>query len=387
MFKFLLPSLRIVASLIPGLLAGACLAQAPAWQVGAVLDVSTTSRALALGARESGPGLGHSDLMLSGPMGSGWASQVILVAHTADGRLETELENAWIQSQQLPWGLQTRAGRFASQIGYLNEQHPHTDDFVERPLLYRALLGHHWVDDGVRLNWTAPSAHYLRLGAEIFSGRQLIRERAADTRTGAFTLNLKTGGDLGDSHSWQFGLSYLHNRREAVTELLDPEEAAHTDVHGARLSGKQTWMTDLVWKWAPDGNNRNEQWRLVWEQAWQSRLNRYTDASQRNLATSLSAVWRFAPAWESGLRADWLRANTTVLAAPDTPLTHTGRLGETAWMLAYKPTHQQTLRLQIAHQHASGMDALGHPLLGAPASRSLQLQYILGFGAHAAHAY
>jgi hypothetical protein len=387
MFQMPRLSLRALAGLLPCLFAFACLAQAPAWEVGAVLDVSTTSRALALGARESGPGLGHSDLMLSGPVGSAWTGQVIMVAHTADGKLETELENAWIQSQLLPLGLQTRAGRFASQIGYLNEQHPHADDFVERPLLYRAMLGQHWVDDGVRLNWTAPSAQYFRLGAEIFSGRQLVKERAADTPTGAVTLNLKTGGDLGDSHSWQFGLSYLHNRREALIEGMDSLDGSHADVHGARLSGKQTWMTDLVWKWAPDGNNRNEQWRLVWEQAWQNRLNRYTDASQRNLATSLSAVWRFAPAWESGLRADWLQGSTTVLATPTTALTRSGRLGETAWMLAYKPTHQQTLRLQLAHQHASGSDALGNPLWGTPASHSLQLQYILGFGAHAAHAY
>jgi hypothetical protein len=357
------------------------------WQIGAVLDMGTTSRALSLGARESGPGLGHSDLMLSGPLGRDWTSQVILVAHTADGKLESELENAWVQSQRLPLGLQARVGRFASQIGYLNEQHPHADDFVERPLLYRAMLGQHWFDDGVRLNWTAPTAYYLRLGAEVFNGRQLVKEIASDSPRGAATLNLKTGGDLGDSHSWQFGLSYLYNRREALVEAHDPAEAQHTDVHGARLSGRHTWMTDMVWKWAPDGNNRNEQWRLVWEQAWQRDLNRYATASQRNLASSVAVVWRFDPAWETGVRADWLQGYQSTWLTPATADVSQGRLGEASWMLAYKPTHQQTLRLQVAHQHASGANVLGDPIFAQPASRSVQLQYILGFGAHAAHAY
>lgn len=379
--KYLLATLSGCA-----LLSLTCQAQ-EAWQMGAVLDLRTTSRALSLGTSESGPSLGHSDVMLSGPVGQDWTAQVILVAHTADGKLETELENAWVQSQRLPLGLQARAGRFASQIGYLNEQHPHADDFVERPLLYRAMFGQHWVDDGVRLNWTLPTAHYLRLGAEVFSGRQLVKALAPDSGRGAAALNLKTGADVGDSHSWQFGVSYLYNRREALVELHDPTEAAHTDVHGAKLSGRHTWMTDLVWKWAPDGNNRRKQWRLVWEQAWQRDLNRYTPNTQRNLASSVSVVWRFDPAWETGVRADWLQAHQAALLSPSSAEITRGTLGETAWMLAYKPTHQQTLRLQVAQQRASGVNHEGEALFARPASHSIQLQYILGFGAHAAHTY
>ena len=74
---------------------------------------------------------------------------------------EVELEEAWAQTRTLPAGFQVRAGRFSSQLGYLNEQHPHTDDFIERPLLYRAFLGGHYFDDGVRVNWTAPTDLYL----------------------------------------------------------------------------------------------------------------------------------------------------------------------------------------------------------------------------------
>ena len=56
------------------------------------------------------------------------------------------------------------------------------------------------------------------------------------------------------------------------------------------------------------------------------------------------------------------------------------RLKERSLMLAYKPSHLQTLRLQYTTQlQAQGFEH--------PARRALQLQYVLGFGAHPAHAY
>jgi hypothetical protein len=49
-------------------------------------------------------------------------------------------------------------------------------------------------------------------------------------------------------------------------------------------------------------------------------------------------------------------------------------------MVAWKPSHMQSLRLQFTTQR----DAVGFE---NPAKRSVQLQYVLAFGAHGAHAY
>jgi hypothetical protein len=148
-------------------------ANTASWQTGLVLDTSVSSRQLALGQRDQGPGLGHSDLLLRGPLGEYFSAEIIGAFHTNDHKLDTHWENAWVQTTRLPAGWEMRAGRFASQLGYWNEIHPHADDFVERGLLERAFLGGHWIDDGVRLNWTAPTDMYLRWGLEAFSGRQL----------------------------------------------------------------------------------------------------------------------------------------------------------------------------------------------------------------------
>ncbi len=352
------------------------------WQAGVVLDGASTSRGLELGARDKGLGLGHSDLLLRGAFNAHFSGEAIVGFHTEDQKLEKHVEKAWVQTRSLPLGLQVRAGRFASQIGYLNELHPHTDDFTERPLLYRGFLGGHWYDDGVRLNWTAPTSFYLRLGAEIFRGKKLVTEATADSASRVSTLNMKMGNDIGKSNSWQWGLSHLQNQREALVEA----HGASTHSHTASFSGKRMVISDLVWKWAPDGNNRNQQLRLNWEYAQVSRINRYADSAMRHQASSLGAVWKFNPAWEVGVRHDVLRVHKPEDHSGDIEFGK-GRLKEIALMVAYKPTHLQTLRLQLTQQRAIGTNEEGEAIFANPARRSIQLQYVIGFGAHGAHSY
>lgn len=358
------------------------------WQAGLVLDVASTSRGLELGARDQGLGLGHSDLLVRGAISEHFSGEAVLAFHTADKKLEKHIENAWVQTRSLPYGLQVRAGRFASQIGYLNEMHPHADDFTERPLLYRGFLGAHWYDDGLRVNWTAPTPFYLRLGVETFAGKKLVTEATPDSNSRVTTLGMKLGNDISKSSSWQWGLSHVNNRREAVVEEHEHESPAegHAHSHAASFSGKRMWVSDLVWKWAPDGNNRNQQLRLNWEYAQVSRINRDADSSMRHRASSLGAVWKFNPAWEVGVRTDWLRVNKPESHEGETEFTR-GRLKERAIMLAYKPTHVQSLRLQLTQQRASGANDEGEAVFANPARRSISLQYVIGFGAHGAHSY
>jgi hypothetical protein len=356
-------------------------AQLGGWQFGAVLDAAATSRALALGQRDQGLGLGHSDVSARGPLGSVFEAQGTVAVHSHEGKLEAELEELWLQTRTLPWGLQLRAGRFASQIGYLNEQHPHADDFVERPLLYRAFLGGHWFDDGLRLNWTAPTDPYLRLGLEVFRGRQLVSESVSSPSVGAVVLSGKTGGDIGRAHGWQFGVGYLYNRREAMVEEEEDEGGAHehghdhSHAHGAAFSGRGMWLLDFAWKWAPDGNNRVRQLKLVAEYARVDEPNRYARSRDFHQSATLGLVWRFRQDWEVGARTDWLQVRV-----PHGDHFHDGRLREHALMVAWKPTHSQALRLQVTAQR----DAEG---IEHPASRSVQLQYVLSIGAHGAHAF
>ncbi len=176
----------------------------------------------------------------------------------------------------------------------------------------------------------------------------------------------------------------MHNRRQAESEHHDDDGAdpdahdghgvgsAHS--HGASFSGRRMWLGDITWKWAPGGNNARQQVRLAYERARVKGLGPNAVAGDRHAGDYVSAVWRFAPTWEAGVRTSLLK----VRIAHDDHFDD-GRMRENAVMLAYKPTHAQALRLQYTQQQDRG----GFE----NAARAVQLQYVLSFGAHAAHAF
>ena len=227
-------------------------------------------------------------------------------------------------------------------------------------------------DDGLRLNWTAPTDMYLMLGIEGFHGKRFIADVVnIPGQVGMTTLVAKMGDDLSRSQSWQLGLSHIRNEREALVEE-HVEGEAHAHAHGAQYTGGKTWMMDATWKWAPNGNNRDQQVRVTFETAWVYAHN--SDAAgDMHHAHALALAWRLNPNWEVGARTDWLRVN-----APDDE----SRLCEYALMLAWKPSHMQTLRVQYTTQRG----ATGDAFLNA-SKDSVQLQYVLSFGAHGAHSF
>lgn len=344
-------------------------------EIGLVLDGGFSSREGALAQRERGLALGHNELSLSGAVDNLFQARATAVLHSHEGETELELEEAFVETTTLPAGLQVRAGRFLAGLGYLNEQHLHADDFVERPLLYRAFLGSHYFDDGLRLSWTAPTRLYWRSTVEVLSGRQLVPQSRNDPRAGALTASTKIGGDWDASNSWQLGLSYLHNRRQAVMEEEDSDHGhEHDHAHGSRFGGRHLVIADAVWKWAPGGNNRQRQLRVSAEYARVSDLNEFARSSDVHEAGYLSVVYRFAPQWEAGVRVDELRVRE-----PHGDHFHSGRLREASAMLAWKPTHFSALRLQLTGQRdRGGFDDAGH---------RVQLQYVMSLGAHGAHGF
>ncbi|HEX6720748.1 MAG TPA: hypothetical protein VF107_04225, partial [Burkholderiaceae bacterium] len=107
---------------------------------------------------EIGPGtrgfsLSETELNFSASIDPWWRGAAS-IALTPDN--EVELEEAFVQTTALGHGLTLKAGRFLSNVGYLNPQHAHVWDFVDAPLAYQAMLGGQLGDDGIQLNWLAP---------------------------------------------------------------------------------------------------------------------------------------------------------------------------------------------------------------------------------------
>lgn len=299
------------------------------------------------------------------------------------------VEEAWFQTLALGHGLTVKGGRFRSGIGYQNEQHPHAWDFATNTLIYEALFGEAYGNDGVQLRWVAPTERYTELGAEIGRGANFPGTDRNENGIGSYALYGHVGGDVGDSHSWRGGVSYLSARAVERSGTLADFDGA--DVNTAYTGNSKTWMADFVWKWAPRGNAAVNSFKFAAElfrREERGSLNCVggvlcggdSPGAYRTTQTGgyAQAVYQFMPHWRAGYRYDLLDpgsrdygANNATLPRPDyRPTRH-------ALMVDYSPSEFSRLRLQYTKDRASeGQD-----------ENQWHVQYLYSLGAHGAHTF
>ncbi len=108
---------------------------------------------------EQGFHLGHTELSISSNIDDMFFGKLTTAIAEHEGSTEVELEEAYIETLTLGYGFKAKAGRFYSDIGYLNNQHGHAWDFMDAPLIYRGLFGDQLIDDGLQLSWLLPTDH------------------------------------------------------------------------------------------------------------------------------------------------------------------------------------------------------------------------------------
>jgi len=319
------------------------------------------------GPGEEGFGLGESELTMSGNIDDLFYAS-FTAALTAEDSVE--VEEAYIETVGLGYGVTLKAGRFYSGIGYLNQQHSHAWDFVDQPLAYKAMLGNQLGDDGVQLRWLAPTDFFLELGVEGLRGEAFPAGGAANDGKGTTTVFAHVGGDLNVSHSWQAGLSHLMARAEG-RETGDPAELFTGD---SDLS-----VLDFVWKWAPDGNARQTNFKLQLEYFLRSENGDYAGNAYAADQSGyyVQAVYQFMPRWRLGLRYDVLDADDPGAAFAGTQLDTQGH-DPRRWsaMLDWSRTEYSRLRLQYNRDDST-----------PDSDNQVYVQYIMSLGAHGAHRF
>jgi len=318
------------------------------------------------GPAADGFSLGESEISFAANIDDKFYGQ-FTVALGADGS-DTELgiEEAFIDSTALPGGFIVRAGRFFSNLGYLNSHHTHTDKFFARPLAYQALLGNQYLDDGVQLRWVAPTRLFLELGGEVFRGGNFPSGGARRNGAGVKTVFAHAGGDIGVQSSWLAGIS-----------VLDARTADSTD----GFSGDNTlYVADATWKWAPQGNFKDGGLTLRGEFLLDDRSGRFSDpldpardqpwVGQRR-GGYLEGIVRLNRRWETGYRYDRLWADREgPFASSHDPERH-------SLMLSWLNSEFSLLRLQLSQEQAGARQS----------DESITLQYQTSLGAHGAHKF
>lgn len=343
---------------------------------------------------ERGFSLSESELVLSAsvdPYFRGFLNAVL----GADDSIG--IEEAWFQTTGLGHGLSIKGGRFKSGIGYQNEQHPHAWDFATNNLVYDALFGEGYVQDGIQLKWLAPTDLFLEFGAELGAGGAFPSTNNGSNGANSVALFGHAGGDFDESNSWRAGLSWLQAKPRNRT--FDGVDLNDVGVSGDFSGKSRTWLADFVWKWAPNGNSTQQNFKFAAEyfQRRESGLLNCDDADASdpsactgglagNLSTDQSGFYaqgafQFMPRWRVGYRYDQLFRGDAVFAGADAGTT-LGTLADYdpkrhSLMLDYNPSEFTRIRLQYTLDKAQqNVD-----------ENQFFVQYIYSLGSHGAHAF
>jgi len=337
--------------------------------------------------------INETELVIGGGIDPYWRGRAIFAVNDD----EVGVEEAWFQSSAIGHGIGVKGGRYRSGIGYLNEQHPHQWDFANAPLMYIAMFGSEasFREDGVQLKWLAPTPLFLEFGAEAGRGANYPGTDRNKNGVGAWALYAHLGDDLGVSNSWRAGASYLRTSS-------DNREAEFYDINGApaqaSFSGDtDTWLADFVWKWAPDGNPKYQNFKFQSEYFWRKDKGSLNCSGLGSACDPLAAgdtvggdyntdqrgwyaqgVFQFTPNWRAGLRYDQLDSGVQDLGANAANLMVEDYKPKRATaMVDYSWSEYSRMRLQYAQDKS---------MFGITDSQWI-VQYIMSLGAHGAHKF
>ena len=337
--------------------------------------------------------INETELIIGGSIDPYWRGQVVFTVQDN----EVGVEEAWIQSLAIGHGVGLKGGRYRSGIGYLNEQHPHSWDFANAPLMYVAMFGPaaSFTEDGVQVKWLAPMPLFLEFGAEVGRGANFPGTDRNKNGVGAWALYAHLGDDLGASNSWRVGVSYL--RTSSEDREADFRDVGGTLAQAAFTGDTDTWLADFVWKWAPDGNPKYRNFKFQSEYYWRQDKGDLTcaglgsacdplaagdavtgDYSTRQSGWYAQGVFQFTPEWRAGLRYDQLDSGRQNLGANAANLVVEDYKPKRATaMVDYSWSEYSRVRLQYAQDKS----------MSGITDNQWIVQYIMSLGAHGAHKF
>ncbi len=327
-----------------------------------------------------GLGIDETELNFSASVDDKFRGSATVALHEHEGEIEVELEEAYVATTALPAGMEVKAGRFFSELGYLNSHHAHADDFADRPLTNRAFLDGNYGDDGVQVSAVLPTAIYTEVGAGAFRGDDFPGGGTDDADIGAWTAYGRVGGDIGNNTSWRAGLSTLQ-----ATDIS--REAGHEGEEVNFKGDSSLYIADARAVYAPTGNNADQEVILQGEFFIRDEDGTYEDTAAGSGEVDYNdgqsgwyaqSVYKFAPQWRAGARYSQLYAGDVPAGLAGGALDDGGHNPWAATtMVDWTNSEFSRVRAQYSHEELAD----GHE------DDQFTLQYIMSLGAHGAHNY
>lgn len=212
--------------------------------------------------RQRGFTLQQAELGLAGAVDPYFRADAFIIATTDT----IELEEAFLTSTSLPWGLQLEAGSFFTEFGINNRQHPHEWDWIDQPVVNSRMFGGEALrGPGFRLGWLTPLPWFSELhvgmqnanegeftssfiGEDQVGGRPQVKRNVDSMSDLLYLTRWVNSWDLDDSLTTRIGLSSLFGPNGTGND-------ARTYIYGV----------DMFWLWQPVDHFRG--WPFV---SWQT---------------------------------------------------------------------------------------------------------------------
>jgi hypothetical protein len=306
-----------------------------------------------------------------------------------DNETEVEVEEAFMQTTNLPFGLQLKGGQFFAAFGRINPTHPHTWDFADDPLVHGRLLG----PDGLRgvgaqISWTLPTPWYSQLilasqngrGSTgfsfrnpgdngIFFGRETTDREARGLQDFVWIPRWENSVDLSPTQVVLAGVSGAFGSNETGAN-------ARTQIYGGDLFYKWKsahaeggfpfvkWQTEVMYRRFEAGRGVDESFPVA--------------ETFHDWGLYSQVLWGFRKGWVAGVRGDYLHMQDSRFT-DDPDRQSRSRISAN---LSWYPTEFSKLRLQYNHDFLESNFFLADREVD---SVFLQFEFILG--AHGAHKF
>ena len=303
-----------------------------------------------------------------------------------------ELEEAFLTTSSLPYGLQLEGGHFFTEFGQINPLHPHAWDWIDQPVINSRLFGGDGLRaPGFRLGWLTPLPWF----SEVHFGMQNANE-------GETTVSFINEEGLGGRPAVERG---VHSMEDLLYLARWENFVSFSDELGAKLgvsglygpnatgSDAETFIYGADWKlrWRPADNFRGWPFFL-----WQTELMKrdYTasafDAGTeespepieriilRDWGLYTQGLYGFRYGWAAGIRFEYASGSGASMNSRQSDSLRDDRY-RLSPLLAWHPTEFSRLRLQYNYddaRHLSSHDA-----------HSVWLGAEILYGMHPAHKY
>jgi hypothetical protein len=306
-----------------------------------------------------------------------------------DNETGVEVEEAFLQTTNLPFNLQLKAGQFFAAFGRINPVHPHAWEFADAAIVSGRILG----PDGLRgvgaqVSWTLPVPWYSQLIVASQNGR------------GGTGYSFRNPGDDG----MFFGRLTTDREARGLQDFvwiprwensvdLSPTQVALAGVSGAFGSNEtgahsrtQIYAGDFLYKWK--SSHAEGGFPFV---KWQTEAMYRRFEAGRGIDQSFpvaetfhdwgmysQVLWGFKKGWVAGVRGDYLHMQGSKFTDDDDRQSRSRISANLTWY----PTEFSKIRLQYNHDFLEENFFLAGRDVD---SVFLQFEFILG--AHGAHKF